>query len=112
MAIALDQVWKSSVGDTEAGAVNVSPYLDSGELVASVTVTEITTSDLTLANKAVSTAELTILDETVPVGEAIQFTYSGCLVGVLYKLAIQVTTDSTPARVKNYCQKIQTAGAC
>jgi hypothetical protein len=112
MAIVLPEIWKSSVDDEEAGAINISPYLDSGELVASVTVTEITTSDLTLTNKAVSTAQLTILDETVPIGEAIQFTYSGCLVGVLYKLAVQITTDSTPARVKNYCQRIQTAEAC
>jgi hypothetical protein len=112
MAIVLDDIWEVSVGDEESGAINISPYLDSGELVASVTVTEITTSDLTLTNKAVSTAQLTILDETVPIGEAIQFTYSGCLVGVLYKLAVQITTDSTPARVKNYCQRIQTASAC
>jgi len=112
VAIILEDIWNKSVGDVDIGSINMSDYLDAGELCASVTVDEITTNHLTIANKVVSTAELIIKGETVPIGEAIQFSYSGMQASTEYKLAIAVTTDSTPARVENFCQRIWTAGAC
>ena len=112
MAIVLGETWQVSVGDEEAGAIDLGPYLDVGELLTAVAVAELDTSDLTIADESVSTIELEILGETVPPGEAIQFTFKGMVVDVLYKLDIQITTGADPPRVKNYCQLIQTAPDC
>ena len=62
------------------------------------TITEDTTSDLTLSNKIVSTADLTINDKTVVTGRAVQFRVSGGTAGVTYTISIQVGTDSTPGQ--------------
>lgn len=111
MAVVIDDIWEVSSGDTETGAIDIGPYLDSGELVASVSVTE-GSGDLTISNVQVSTGALTINGVSVPTGEAILFTFSGMTAGTKYTAEVEVTTDSTPARVKNYCQIIQTLNAC
>ena len=74
--------------------------LDSGELLTDTpTVTEVTTSELTISNVVVSTAELTINGAAVAVGEAVQFKVIGQLAGTgSYKLLITAVTDSMPAR--------------
>ena len=87
--------------DAETRAVKVSfaSDLDSGELLTGTpTITEITTTDLTLANKAVSTAALTILGKTVATGAAVQFTVTGGTAGSVYDVKINVGTDATPAQ--------------
>ena len=105
----LSDVWHHSVGDVDVGAVDMGPLLDDGELIASVSVTE---ASLTISNVAVSTSTLSIKGRSVPAGEAIQFKYSGMQANVWYDVAIQVVTDSTPARTRNYCQRIITAPDC
>ena len=121
MAIVLPDIWNKSVGDTDVGAIDMAPYLDAGDLdiyvttgekCASLTVVELTTTALTIANVAVSTAALIINGVSVPIGKAVQFSYLGMAASTEYKLLITVTTDSTPARVENFCQRIWTAGAC
>ncbi len=87
--------------DAETRAVKVSfaDDLDSGELLTGTpTVAEITTSDLTLANKAVSTGSLTILGKTVATGAAVQFTVTGGTAGTTYEVKITCGTDATPAQ--------------
>jgi len=100
MAKTLQQIPTMSEGATDVGAVSFVEYLDSGELLASATVTEVSTDDLTIGNVAVNTAELTILGETAAVGQAVQFSVSGMQAGTIYKLLVTGTTDSTPARVE------------
>ncbi len=81
--------------------------LDSGELIASVTsVTEETTSDLTISDISVSTVELTINKIAVAIGRAIQFKVIGQLVATKhYTLKMIVVTDSTPAQTKvRFCK--------
>lgn len=81
--------------------------LDSGELIASVTsVTEVTSTDLTMSDEAVSTAELTINNIAVATGRAIQFKVVGQLLATKnYTLKMIVVTDSTPAQTKvRYCK--------
>ena len=112
MAIILDEIWQVSVGDDDAGAIDLGPYLDVNELAATVQVSELDTNDLTISNVAVSTTELEILGETVPIAKAVQFTFLGMVVGAEYFVGIEITTDSTPSRIKNYCQRIQTAPDC
>jgi len=73
---------------------------ESGELLTgTVTVAEVTTSDLTFANQAVNTAELKINKKTVAIGKAAQFKVSGGLVvNSPYEITVYVATDSSPAQ--------------
>ena len=88
-----------SSGSTRNCAIDLQDWLDSGELLTGTpTITEVGTSDLTLANKAVSTAALTIKGRTSAAGQAIQFNVTGQQQGTTYKLLVQCDTDSTPAQ--------------
>ena len=87
------------------GAIDCTPYLDSAELVASIT--SVVATGLTIANEAVSTAVLTILGRSVVIGKAIQFKYSGQLVASTpYTVVVTFVTDSTPKRTKVVNQMI------
>lgn len=104
MSIAPQRPFKS-VSGTRNVAVSFADMLDSGELLTGTpTITEIAgsaspTTDLTLSNKLVSTAQLTINDTTVAIGEAVQFNVVGGLVANSpYSITISVATDSTPAQ--------------
>lgn len=98
--ITADQMPALAVGDTQAGAVSFAGQLDTSEvLTGTPTITEQTTSDLTITNKVVSTAALTINGESVAIGEAVTFAVSGQqLTGSPYTIKIVVSTDSSPAR--------------
>jgi hypothetical protein len=101
MPIILQQRPLISVGDVEKGAVSFADKLDSGEtLTGTPTVTEVTTTDLTLAGKAVSTTSLTILGETVAAGEAVQFTVSGQQAATIYTISVSATTTASRTLVR------------
>ena len=97
-------------GETRNFAVSFAGELDSGEvLTGTPTVAEQTTSDLTIENKAVNTAALTINGKTVAIGNAVQFKVSAQLAAGseredesvatgTYKIKITVGTDATPAQ--------------
>ena len=90
-----------SEGATELGAVDFGPWLDSGEkLTGTPTVAEVTTTDLTINTVAVSTSPLTILDEGVSIGEAVQWLVSGQQSSTSYRLRVTATTDASPARTE------------
>lgn len=103
----------TAAGEENLFSVSFDGVLDSGELLASVTsVTEETTTNLTISNKAVSTAALTINNVAVITGRAIQFKVVGQLVATgRYTLKIIVVTDSTPAQTKVKWVKFVTRGA-
>ena len=87
-----------SVGEVEIVSVGFN-NLDSGELLTGTpTIVEVTSSDLTLGNKAVSTAALTIDDVSYAIGEAVQFSVQGQSAGTRYRIRITVSTDATVAR--------------
>lgn len=87
-----------AVGDVWNGAVSFARQLDSGEtLTGTPTVTEETTSDLTISNVAVSTSSLRINSTLVAAGTAVQFKVVGQTSGT-YTLKITATTTSTPAQ--------------
>ena len=102
MAKQLSQRHTVSVGETEVVAVNYTDHLDSGELLTGTpTVAEQTTSDLTLANKAVNTATYleAVSGDTVAIGAAVQFSaLGGTAANSPYTIRVTVTTDATPAR--------------
>lgn len=90
------------VGELNVHSVSFDGVLDAGELLTGTpTIVEETTSVLTLANKAVSTAELTINNQTVIIGRAVQFTATGYTVADSpFSIKITVGTDATPAQTK------------
>lgn len=94
------EICYAAVGATRLGACSFVGQLDSGELLTGTpTVAEETTSDLTLANKAVNTAELTLNQATVAIGQAVQFSVSGQLrANSPYTITITVGTDASPAQ--------------
>lgn len=68
-------------------------------LTGTPTVVEVTTTDLTIDNKAVSTTSLDIRNETIITGRALTFRVSGHLVAnAPYTIKITVSTDATPAQ--------------
>jgi hypothetical protein len=89
-----------AVGETRNFAVSFVGVLDAGEsLTGTPLVTEETTTDLTITNKTISTAALTVNGKPVPIGHAVQFRVSGQLVaGSPYTIKITVSTDATPAQ--------------
>ncbi len=78
----------------DAFAVSYADVLDSGEtLTGTPTVAEVTTTDLTITAKAVSTAALTINGVGVAIGAAVQFKVAGQLIThTPYTIKITVST--------------------
>lgn len=100
MVVMLDQQPTISAGDLEVASISYVNHLNSGELLTGTpTVVEVTTSDLTLGNKIVSTTAYTDKEtnESVAAGQAVQFTVTTATAG-LYRIRVTATTDSTPAR--------------
>jgi hypothetical protein len=103
MTIKLSDVHTISAGDTEVVSVNFANWLDSGELLTGTpTVAEVSTSDLTLADKSVNSSSYVDAHtgETVFAGQAAQFSVSGGTAGTEYQIKVTVTTDATVARTK------------
>jgi hypothetical protein len=101
MPIRLQQRPVVSQGDIEKGAVSFADWLDPGEtLTGTPLVTEVGTTDLTLGGKAVSSASLTILGETVAAGGAVQFTVSGQKAGTLYTISVTASTTASRTAVR------------
>ena len=95
------QCHNMSTAETLNVAVDMSGKLDGAEVMTGTpTITEVTTSNLTLSNKVVSTAELTINGATVAIGKALQFAVSASTTGD-YTIDLQCGTDSTPAQTLN-----------
>ena len=81
--------------ETRNIAIDCRGYLDTGELLSGTpTITEVTTTVLTLASKAVSTAELTINGATVAIGEALQLSVAASAIGT-YSVKFICSTDAS-----------------
>lgn len=111
MPITNSEIPVVSEGDTDVGAISFDELLDSGESISSVSsVSEVTSSDLTIANVGKNASSLVIDGRTVTAGRAAQFSVSGQQddggeddAGT-YRLRVTIVTDSTPARtlVRDY----------
>ncbi len=105
MAITLEKIPSISVGATDTIAINFERWLDASETISSATVVEVTSSDLTLTNKAVNTEAIVVDGDTVAIGAGVQFSLSGqsATGGAggdgLYRIRVTPTTNSSPARV-------------
>ena len=93
------QIQCKTASEVRLAVVSFQGKLDSGELLTgAATVLEVTTSDLTLGDKAVSTTALTIDGVANAIGEAVQFSITGGTALTTYTINISVGTDSTPAQ--------------
>lgn len=92
-----------SVGDIDTIALDCTDWLDAGELLTGTpTITEVSTSDLTITNKRVSVSDLVIKKRSVDTGMAVQCLISGQQAGT-YTLLVQVDT-TTGRRLKRYAR--------
>ena len=100
MPITLPEVYTISVGETELVSIDYSRHLDNGELLTGTpTVVEVTTSDLTLANKQVNTVAYVHQYGTAEIGWAVQFSVSGQMVANSpYTIRVTVSTDASIVR--------------
>ena len=101
MTIKADQLPRKSPNDVEAGACNFVNELRSGELLASASVAEQTTTDLTISNVGLSTGTQTIAGAVAAASQAVVWTVSGGTSGQLYSLKVTATTDASDARTLN-----------
>ena len=86
------------VGETRSFVVAFQNQLESGELLTG-TPTVTGHADLTITNKAVNTAILTVDGDSVAVGQAVQFSLSGQTVANSpYTVAVTAGSDATPAQ--------------
>ena len=82
-------------------AVDCSGILDVGELLTGTPIVEeVGTNDLTLDDKALNTAVLTVNGEGVAVGQAVQFSVAAGVADTDYIIRITVATDATPAQTR------------
>ena len=102
MTLEAPQLHVKTTGETRTITVSFRDVLDSGELLTGTpTVVEVTTSDLTLASKAVNTVAVPVSDvfpEEVAIGQAVQFTAAAGTAGSAYVIRVTVGTDATPAQ--------------
>ncbi len=102
------QIRQKGSNETRNVAVSYADKLESGELLTGTpTITEVTSSDLTLSNKIVSTGSLTINGVSVSAGQAITFTVAGGTSSTVYTIRIQCGTDATNAQTFDDHVKIE-----
>lgn len=93
------QIPTKTESETLNGAISFVNRLDSGELLTGTpAITEIGTSDLTITNNVVNTAQLIINNETVAIGQAVQYSISGGNANTTYILSVSCGTDATPSQ--------------
>lgn len=114
MPIELQEVRYISAGATRMVAVSFAKWLDGAALLTGTpTVVEVSswttdpdvetvTTDLTLGNKAVNVATLTINDRSVVAGKAVQFSVAvpSGKAGTTYRIRVTATTNGTPAELE------------
>lgn len=98
MSVRAPQIHCKSVSEVRNVAFDFSGKLDDGELLTGTPTVTDETGDLTISNVKVNTEALTILGNTVAVGQAVQFRVSGGTAGASYDVAITVSTNATPAQ--------------
>ena len=92
-----------SVGAQRVVSIDLQDDLRSGVLLTGTpTVEEVGGSDLSIDNKAVNVASLTIDGRTVAIGKAIQFRVSGQKAGKTYQIDVSCGTNGTPAETQPY----------
>ena len=100
MANTAPQVRELNTAEVANVAVDCSGFLDSGETITgAVTVTEVTTSELTITGAQTNGSSIEVDGSTVTAGLGVQFTVNttGSAAGT-YKILITVVTSATQTR--------------
>lgn len=101
-------IHQKTASEVRNASVSFDAVLDVGELLTGTpTVVEVTTTALTLTNKAINTAIVPINYKPVAIGKAVQFSVSGGVVGTTYDIKISCSTTATPAQTLYGTIKLQ-----
>ncbi len=95
------QRYSKTVSEVRLISLSFVGKLEAGELLSGTpTVTDNSGSpaELTLSNKAVNDAELTLNGRTVAIGQAVQFRVSGGTGGTEYTIMASADSDSSPSQ--------------
>lgn len=92
------QTYEIPAGATRNISVDCRGQLDEDEVITGTPTVEVSPEGPTVDNVKASTAALTILGESVPAGEAVQFRVSGLTAGVRYQFTITAETNASPAQ--------------
>jgi hypothetical protein len=92
MAGTAEQIQKITTEELRNVSVNFADLLDSGELLTG-TPTVVSDTDVTIDNEQVNDEIIIINNESVAVGNAVQFTVE-CAVAGNYTVEIKVSTDA------------------
>jgi len=94
------QIHTKRVSETRNISLDISGYLDDGELATGTVTMAVSGADavLTTASPAVSTGALTIEGVSVPTGEALTVSVVAGTAGVRYGVQFSVATDAMPAQ--------------
>lgn len=100
MSNTIQKIECMTAGETRNAAVDFTNKLDSGELLTGTPTITASSTLLTLSNKVVNTAALTINGSTVSIGQAVQFAVAASTSSpeARYSVTITTVTNSTPAQ--------------
>ena len=104
MPYTINHTRELSAGSTaDSLSIDFTEWLDAGETVASVTITEIDTSALSLSNKIPNAAAIEVNRETVAIGKGVQCTINAANAVAGERYGLLVTPTTTPnARVVKF----------
>lgn len=93
------QLNRKAAGATDMISVDLSNNLDTGETLSSASVSA---DDLTLGPASVNASVITIGGNSVPVGQALQFTCAGGTAGNDYTITVTYSTSAGRADLELY----------
>lgn len=101
MTIKANQRPNVSTGETRNAAFSFVHALDTGEVISSSCVTEVSTSDLTFTTSTVNSSAHVIATTTASSGQAILVQLSGQSANTLYTLEFKAVTDASQTLVRH-----------
>ena len=103
-----NEIKQKHASETRTISINYTDKLDTGEaLTGTPTVTEVSTSDLTISGAQLNSGELTINGETVAASKAVQCQVAGGSSGSTYSLSVTVSTDATSPGAQTFVDTIK-----
>ena len=79
-------------------AIAFSSLLSDGQVLVDTPTVTVSPSGITISNKKVNTAALTINKTSVPIGEAVQFYVADPTAAATYTFTVLCDDDETPAQ--------------
>ena len=103
-----NEIRHKHASETRTISIAYTDKLDSGEaLTGTPTVSEISSSDLTLSGAQINSGELTINGETVAANNAVQCQVAGGTSGSTYSVLVSVVTDASSPGAQTFYDTIK-----